>query len=398
MSPVAALRAPAVLGEDRRRALWRALGANDSEADELLAYATSPLHGAPPPAQRFPMPDAPCVAAWDRYAAAARKVGAEAVLRHVFVQLRFPIQAGMSADPAYRASTRLGIHPNEDAPGVALMHPDGVKIFLHATPAGRVPVILAASRADFEQLVQAVTRRNEPDAIPSSMGACMVTGYNNWERIADHRQAFAARHPEDTSGEAWAAAFQELVPRTDLYQDRFMLLSSGPYSAVPSEALELPETEWRALSVRLRLEHECTHYFTRQAFGTMRKSLLDELIADYMGMVEAFGRFQAHVFLRFLGLEDYPLYRDGGRLQNYRGTPPLSSRAFTILSFAATRAAAVLEEFDQHRGARRVGVVDKARMIAALLQVGLEGLASSAAHALLRAALADAKMRIRGPF
>jgi hypothetical protein len=269
------------------------------------------------------------------------------------------------------------------------MHPDGVKIFLHATPAGRVPVILAASRADFEQLVQAITRRNEPDAIPSSMGACMVTGYNNWQRIADYRQAFAAQHPEDTRAEAWAAAFKELVPQTDLYQDRFMLLSSGPYSAVPSEAVELPETEWRALSVRLRLEHECTHYFMRQAFGVMRKSLLDEMIADYMGMVEAFGRFEAGVFLRFMGLEDYPLYRDGGRLQNYRGTPPLSSRAFTILSFAATRAAAALEEFDHHRGSRRPGAVDKAHLITTLLQVGLEGLASSEAPALLRATRAS---------
>lgn len=46
--------------------------------------------------------------------------------------------------------------------------------------------------------------------------------------------------------------------------------------------------------------------------------MLDELIADYAGIVAAWGRYRADWFLRFVGLEDYPRYREGGRLQNYR--------------------------------------------------------------------------------
>jgi hypothetical protein len=390
MNAAAVRGARAGSGDDPRRAAWRASGASESESDELVAYAASPLHAAPVPAHRYPLPDAPCVAAWEQYVAAAHELGAEAVLRRIFIQLGFPIRSGMSAEPAYRAATRRGIHSAEDEPGVVFMDPGGLDVFLHPTPAGRVPVVLASSRHDFEQLVQAIVRRNEPDPVPPSMGACTVTGYNNWDRVAELRREFAGEHAEDVAGEAWARALEQLAPRTDLYQDSFLLLSSGPYSSVPGETVGLTEAEWRAASVRLRLEHECTHYFTRQAFGAMRKSLLDELIADYMGMVEALGRFEARVFLSFMGLEDHPRYREGGRLQNYRGTPPLCDGAFAVLSSAGVRAAAALEEFDRRR-ARRLGVADKAELITALLRVGLEGLASAAAPVLLAEAHASAR-------
>ena len=381
---------PVRLDEDIRRAVWRAVGATERETDELIAYAASPLHSTTPPAHHYPLPDAACVAAWERYAAAAPTVGADAVLRRVFVQLHFSVRPGASAGPTYTAATRRGVLPDDDAPGLMFARPDALQIFLHPTPAGRVPVVLAEDRRDFEALVQAITRRNEPDPVPVSMGACMVSGYNNWDRVAEHRRAFAAEHPEDRSGEAWAAAFQDLVPRTDLYQDRFMLLSSGPYSSVPAAAIPLPEAGWRAASIQLRLEHECTHYFTRQALGTMRKSLLDELVADYMGMVEALGRFDARLFLHFMGLEAYPRYREGGRLQNYRGSPPLSPGAFAVLPSIARRAAESLEACESRCGGGRLGMADKARMIIALLTIGLEGLASGNAPALLAASLPPA--------
>ena len=373
---------PARLDEHRRRAVWREAGATEHEIDELIAYAASPLHSMTPPARDYPLPDTASVAAWERYAADALVAGADAVLRRVFVQLRFSVRAGASADPAYLAATRRGVVP-DDAPGLVFARPDALQIFLHPTPAGRVPVILAEDRRDFEALVQAITRRNEPDPVPMSMGACMVSGYNNWHRVAEHRRAFAAEHPEDPTGAAWAAAFKQLVPQTDLYQDRFMLLSSGPYSSVPAAAIPLSESSWLAASLQLRLEHECTHYFTRQALGTMRTSLLDELVADYMGMVEALGRFDARIFLHFLGLESYPHYRDGGRLENYRGSPPLSPGAFAALAPIARRAAESLAAYDSRRGGRRLEPADKARTIIALLTIGLEGLASEDAPALL---------------
>lgn len=379
-------------GADFRRDVWRAQGADAEQAEELLAYARSPVQEITLEAARVPLPEAACVADWERYADEARAGGAAAVLRRVLVQLRFPVRAGMSQSPEYLAATRRGQLPEEAAPGVTWVEPDGLRVYLHPTPAGRVPVMLAAAREDFETLVQAVTRRNEPEPVLASMGACMIAGYNNWERVAALRRAYLMEHPDDWTGEGWAAAFREIVSQKDLYQDRFMLLSSGPYSATPASVVGLGDDEWRAASVKLRLEHECTHFFMRQAFGAMRKSLLDELVADYMGLVEALGRFRCHDFLVFMGLEALPAYRAGGRFQNYVGD--LSEGAVAVLRPVVAKAARALETFDPSRGRCPLGVVDKARLVTAVTRVGLEGLAAPAAGELLEAALAEAAAMI----
>ncbi|MDT3702963.1 MAG: hypothetical protein ROZ36_07965 [Thermincola sp.] len=143
-----------------------------------------------------------------------------------------------------------------------------------------------------------------------------------------------------------AGGVPAIDPQKELYQDKFIILSDGPYSAVPAESLGLSEEEWRRLSLIIRREHECTHYFTRRLFSAMRNNLLDELIADYMGIVSAVGSFRADWFLRFVGLEHYPQYRTGARLENYRGDPPLSDGAFKILWTLVKLAAERLEAYD----------------------------------------------------
>ena len=70
------------------------------------------------------------------------------------------------------------------------------------------------------------------------------------------------------------------------------------------------------------MEHECAHYLTKRVTGSMSNNLLDELLADYVGIVAAAGTYRGDWALEFLGLEDYPAYRNGARLQNYRGSPP----------------------------------------------------------------------------
>jgi hypothetical protein len=253
-------------------------------------------------------------------------------------------------------------------------------------------VIVAGARADFERLVQALTRRNEPEPIPASMGACIVGGYNNWDRVARLR----AEHRGPTS---WDDHFRrEVVPRKELYQDRFILLSSGPYSATRAESLGLDAEAWGAASLTIRLEHECAHYFTRRVFGSMRNSLLDELIADYAGIVAAAGRYRADWFLRFMGLEHGQRYRDGGRLENYRGTPPLSARAFVVLQSLVRAAAANIERFDRALGAAPTvrDVTVRARVIAALARVGVDALASDGGDDALRRAVDGDGRRCNG--
>ena len=45
------------------------------------------------------------------------------------------------------------------------------------------------------------------------------------------------------------------------------------------------------LSLAIRREHEATHYFTTRLFGRVRSHALDELLADFIGLLTAFGRY-----------------------------------------------------------------------------------------------------------
>ena len=302
------------------------------------------------------------------------------MLREHLPQLRFPIRAGISETADYRAATRRGCAGRfaPAATGLELGAPEAIEIVIHASPAGRIPLLIARGRAEFAALIRALTKRNEPVAVPAAQGALMVSGYNNWSRVGELRRRWEAEDPAARESATWAEEFQRLQPRRDLYQDRFVLLSDGPYSAVPAADLGLGDEEWREMSLVLRRDHECAHYLTRRLFGSMRNNALDELIADYAGLVGATGRFRADWFLRFVGLEDFPRYRAGARLDLYRGQPPLSDGAFRVLQALVARAARTLERFDAGRGDGR-SPEEMALTISALASLRLEDLAADGA-------------------
>ena len=324
--------------------------ASSSQIEELLAYNGNVFDSNalkyPLP---FPLPPEPHVVAWEGYVAEAEKVGVFETLNGVLVQLRFPIQAGISLTEGYRAATRQGISPDSigSATGLAFNRPEKLELSIYQSLAGAIPVLLTPIREDFVALVQAITMHNEPKPVPDSMGACMVAGYNNWDRIRQYRKQWEAENSFNCSEASWAEEFGRLKVQKQRYQDRIAILSNGFYSNVSASDLELDELEWQRLSLTIRLEHECTHYLTRRLFGSMRNNLLDELIADYRGIVAAVGSYRADWFLRFMGLESFPLYRQGGRLQNYRGQPPLSDGAFQILQALVKDAAENLQRFDR---------------------------------------------------
>lgn len=352
-----------------RLQVLRAHGAGAATAAEVLAYNESEFAAtAAPP---LPLPDEPFVAVWEEYAAAPA-----AALRDRLLQLRFPIAEGISKTPEYVAATRRGIAPPVDAPGLQLEAPDRIQLFLHPTAAGRIPVLLVEHRPDFVAVVRALTRRSEPAPVPASQGAAMVAGYVNWDRVAHLRAAHERGELEECRGLRWPEAFQRLRERKELYQDRFVLLSRGPYSGVGAAEMGLHEEEWLALSRVIRLEHECAHYFTRRVFGSMRSRLLDEVIADYAGIAAAAGRFRADWFLRFMGLEHPSAYRAGGRLENYCAPYSLSAAAVAVLQSLVRRAAHNLETADAALPAAARTGPGRARVMCALASFTLEELAS----------------------
>ncbi|HXO27403.1 MAG TPA: hypothetical protein VOA80_08680 [Thermoanaerobaculia bacterium] len=347
-------------------------GPGDAEIAELLSYDDNvfdlaALAAVPPPA--LPLPDEPGVAFWEARVREARQRGAAAVLREHLPQLHFPIAAGMSGSAAYRAATRQGVPAASlpEATGLQLRHPERIEIELHASAAGRIPVVIVREREDFVALARALAKRNEPRPVPDAQGAVAVSGYTNWSRVRAHRLRWESAEGTSRETATWGEELERLRGRQELYQDRLILLSDGPYSGVQAAAMELPSSAWRELSLAIRRDHECAHVFTKRLLGSMRNRLLDELIADYAGIVAAAGRFRADWLLRFLGLEDLPRIRAGGRLELYRGTPPLSDEAFRLLAAVAGAAAANLERFDAAElGARPRSRLGMALVLAAI--------------------------------
>jgi hypothetical protein len=365
----------------------RAAGASGAALDALLAYTANPFDPGRLNSTRLPLADEPHLEAWTDYVGDAAREGLLPALARRLVQLRFPIASGISQSEEYRAATHRGVAPPADATGIALEDPSGIGLTLHPTLAGRIPLITCRSRTDFVTLLRALSSRNEPEPVPASMGACIVTGLNNWDRVARARRRLEEERggPLDESG--WSAAFRILAADKAQYQDRLVILSREPYSAVPASALSMSDDDWRARSVTIRGEHECTHYFTLRVFGVMRNNLFDELIADFAGIARAFGRYDASLQLRFLGLESYPEYRPGGRFENYLRTPPLPPEAAPILQGLVARAARALEAVS--RGALLSSAGERARFVIALAGTSLVELAGTDGAARLASRLSS---------
>ncbi|NET33061.1 MAG: hypothetical protein F6K19_13750 [Cyanothece sp. SIO1E1] len=370
-----------------RAAILSRYGAAADVIEELLHYNQNPFQCHQLNlAQHFPLASEPHVTTWEMYRQHAQAEGVLATLRDRLVQLQFPIQAGMSQKVAYRAATRKGQPTTHmpEATGLVLQQPGALQLLIYPSLAGKIPVIMAECRDDFVALVQALTMRNEPHPIPDSMGALTIAGYNNWDRIRHYRAQWERNQRQLIGPHQWQAEFKRLIPQTQLYQDCFILLSRGNYSGVAAADMGLAVNEWQQLSFMIRLEHECTHYFTRRWLHSMRNNILDELIADYQGIVVATqGRYHADWFLRFMGLEAFPSYRVGGRLENYRGQPPLSDQAFKILQALVKDAAVNLASFNVAYQDTWAEPRERALLLMALTSLSLEELANLQENALV---------------
>lgn len=324
------------------RTTYSHLRAHTDEAtviEELQQYLLPAFNrGQEPLATTEPLPDAPLEATWKQYLAEAQTDGVFATLQRYLVQFKFPIVTGISETEAYRQATRRGLRTATmpEASGLPLHAPDRLQLFLHQSVAGQIPVLIAEERRDFEMIVQALCYRNEPRPLPASMGAAFIKGLNNWDRIRRLR--------ESLRGLPFQQNWQQ---QKEQYQDSLIVLSRIPYSNVSAAQLQLPEEEWLDHSLKIRLEHECAHYFTLRYFQQMNVNMYDELIADYLGIGAVSPYFRADWFMHFIGLEHYPEVRPDGRVNNYLGPDGLSPAAARVLHTILREAALQVELFDQ---------------------------------------------------
>ena len=287
---------------------------------------------------------------WEQYCDESKQIGVFETLKKYLVQFQFPVSKGISESTAYRGATLRGLETiaMTSAIGLQLNEPKSLELCIHNSIAGKIPVLFISNDQDFVSVIQALTYKNEPVFIPHSMGAAMINGLNNWGRIRSLKKEWLNANPLGD----WRNEFaQNVVPNKSLYQDKLIVLSKKPYSGVHASSLGLSKEEWIRKSIRIRLEHECAHFFTLKVFGKMANNMHDELIADYMGITKVLKKFNSNWFLTFLGLENYPVYREGARLQNYIGDPVLSSDAVLILRTLVKQAAENVELFYDALGA-----------------------------------------------
>jgi len=308
---------------------------------------------------------------WEIYEKEAIKGGVFEILKKYLVQLQFPIQEGISKTENYINSTLRG-RENNSSSTLVLNQPELLKFKIYKSPlVGKIPVIIAANDEDFNLLISALSNKNEPLKLPKSMGAAFISGINNWDRIKRLKRNWL----KNNFNSSWSIEFREnILPKPHLYKDRLIVLSTKPYSGIKGDLLGFSEDQWRETSLLLRLHHECCHLFTLKNYGHMAKNIHDEIIADYAGIVNSLQHFNKTCFLLFFGLEDYPNYRKGGRLENYQDK--MSQAAFKGLVEIVRRIAENLHKFDISLG-QISSVNDQIHRIECLCEVDILTMASS---------------------
>ena len=71
-----------------------------------------------------------------------------------------------------KSLTLKGANPSTvaRATGLVLQQPEKLDLKIYPSLAGAIPVLFPGNREDFETLVRALTKRNEPQPLPPSMG------------------------------------------------------------------------------------------------------------------------------------------------------------------------------------------------------------------------------------
>ena len=220
-------------------------------------------------------------------------------------QLRLPQVQGISKSEIYRALVLRGDDPEKPELQDAInqlgcvpqwQQPENIKLWITPHPCGAMPVLETPNLHDFVLLVRALAHRAEPVVIADGV------------------------HAQAISGLIHRGLIKQLGRNS---RARLIVLHDAPYGSVPTKHVpgKLTDLEWLEASTTLRLQHELTHLATKRLLGEMRLNLLDELIADCMGMVAALGFFDANLFGLCLGIDvqndDAPLAN--GRWISYVG-------------------------------------------------------------------------------
>lgn len=308
---------------------------------------------------------------WDDYSENNKNENTFDLLKRCYPQLNFPIETGIEKTDLYKEFTLRGKTDFTSLSNcLKLTDSKGIKLQINECIAGKIPVLTISNEDDFIKIIQSLLYKNNPVEIPVSMGAALINGVNNWERINLLKNSWLVKNPSGN----WNQEFSNIIPNKSLYKDKLIILSTKPYSNVPAKQLGLTEDIWIKHSISIRKEHEFTHLYTLKRYGLASNNLHDELIADYIGIIKTIGCYDKIWMLNFMGLEEYPKYRKGARLENYVQQNRLSQQDFKQLIKIIKNAIETIAVFDKKIG-KLMSVNDERCRIEALCESGLAVLA-----------------------
>ncbi|MDG2022383.1 MAG: hypothetical protein P8J59_10585 [Phycisphaerales bacterium] len=278
-----------------------------NEPVDLPAYlANTFLPAASAPLPTLPLPDESHVAGWRAWKPDGAVTPAELAER--LPQAAFPIEAGMAKSSAYRAAIL-----SADASAIPSnpILPEGMLDFsVEADFAGHLPVVGTHDRELFEWLFRTLGARCEPVPISPQVHALLITGLIAPGRITATHEAWDAGEFRDDPAVLGVDEWNQAMPLLDKadptrFRDRMLILHDEVYAGLEAIDLDPPldPATWLEKSRIIRHHHEFAHYATRRLFQNMRLNLHDEIIADSMGFLAAFGRFDSTLFLRAMGIE-----------------------------------------------------------------------------------------------
>ena len=176
-----------------------------------------------------------------------------------------------------------------------------------------ISIIHLAQRQDFVQFIQAIVFKGEPFPIPDTTGAMTILGVRNYGRILE-----VMGKPRPQTVAEWDKRYNELVSLNGkgFADDTIIVLTKGPYSLVSHQDAGMDENEWLRGSQEIRIYHELSHVLSRRKYPNNKHPVRDEVIADAVGMLHAFGRYDCVLAKLFLGYNGGNHYI-GGRIKNY---------------------------------------------------------------------------------
>lgn len=196
------------------------------------------------------------------------------------------------------------------------------------TPAGEIMIVTLHVRNDFETFLNIMANKCVIKARPASQGASIINGIINWEKIRTHKEEYIKSQLAHDSQPDWTSEFKRFTAKKSNYLDSIIVLSVGAYSGIPAEHFGFKQEEWIEYSHKIRKAHECTHFICRRKYPTQIDAVWDEVVADAVGIIAAFGRYDLVLEEIFLGVDEKGYV--GGRLENYVRADELDKAAKNV--------------------------------------------------------------------